>query len=128
MCISMLFRWVRPMTLAQATYTTLTKPFSLNNAYANGNKGRFPTKKYKAWKIAVGWEFKSQLKAKVIGRYKLIIRVNEHVTKADIDNLIKGFADVLVTIGATEDDSIMRGVDIEYEDRENTIIWIESRT
>ncbi|MFD2207198.1 RusA family crossover junction endodeoxyribonuclease [Kiloniella antarctica] len=113
------------MTLAQATYTTQAKPISLNNAYKNvGGKGRVKTKEYKIWFAALAWEFKGQLKRKIEGPYKLIIRVNQHVTKADIDNLVKPISDVLVSIGATDDDRKMRGVDIEYEDREDTIVWI----
>ncbi|KKJ75422.1 hypothetical protein WH95_18445 [Kiloniella litopenaei] len=113
------------MTPASATYTTQAKPISLNNAYKNvKGRGRVKTAEYKAWIMALQYEFKSQLRHKIEGPYKLIIRVNQHVTKADVDNLIKPISDVLVSIGATDDDRKMRGVDIEYEDREDTIIWI----
>jgi crossover junction endodeoxyribonuclease RusA len=94
----------------------LPLPPSVNAAYRNvRGKGRAKTQKYRDWEADAGVylmqqrEWKSQ---KVNGSYELDIRLPENI-KGDIDNRIKCVSDLLVSVGAVEDDKHARRVSIE---------------
>lgn len=107
-----------------AEYTLALKPISLNNIYKNRRGGRVKTAEYTSWLILALQELKQQKQPRIECSYSLYIRVGRGQSKADIDNLVKPIADVLVRLEATPDDRRMTGVNIAYEDRTNTLIKI----
>lgn len=93
-----------------------TKPISLNNVFVNVGKKRARSKKYRDWKKMNMWELRVQTSANeplVNGEYGLKIEVGRHLTRADIDNLIKPYSDILVELNLTPDDRFLQSVCIK---------------
>lgn len=103
----------------------ITKPFSLNAAFINASKGRAKNPKYEAWRNASGWEIKTQPRRNISGPYRLKIHVGKSCYKGDIDNVIKGISDLLVSMGITDDDNKMVEVTARFVDtRDNVLIMV----
>lgn len=103
------------------TYILTSAPPSLNNAFVNVGRGRKKSAAYKAWLRGAGWELKAQgvMPGKVpvvSGPYGLDITLGRALTRADVDNLIKPISDLLVKMGATDDDRRMDEVSIRFSD------------
>lgn len=101
-------------------------PPSLNNAYSNRLKGRTKTAAYKQWIDAAGMELNIQRIRPITGPYMLRIEIGRSLTRADIDNLIKPIADLLVKMGATDDDRCMEGVSIAFTGRSDVLIEVSA--
>ena len=108
----------------------ISKPISLNEIYKNNKKpcgrGRSKTDKYKKWLTATGWEVRTHNIEPIKGPYQLELHVGRKSTRADSDNLIKPIADLLVSLGITEDDAKMTRCSSEFvTDRDNVLIRIK---
>ena len=92
----------------------LTLPPSTNNLFTGGgSKGRFKSKRYKAWIDTEGWAIKAQGLQKVKGPVLVsIAALIPGGPRRDIDNIIKPTLDLLVSMGVIEADdwTIVKGV------------------
>lgn len=90
------------------TYTFSEAPPSLNHAFPTGKNGRrYKSKEYKGWFALAATQLSLQGIKPISGSYSLDIEVGRKSSRADIDNLIKPIADLLVKSGATPDDRKM---------------------
>lgn len=109
------------------TYYLETPPPSLNMAFPTGKNGRrYKSKAYADWCDNAGWLLKSQGIQKVDGPYGLEITFGRHLSRADIDNLIKPISDTLNKVGATDDDKFMDSVTITRAERPDVRITVFS--
>jgi len=78
---------------------------STNNLFANrpGQRGRFPTARYKTWLQAAGWDVKAAGAIKVSGEIAVTISIPHDYT-SDADNRIKAVLDLLVRHELIDDD------------------------
>ena len=107
------------------TYYLESAPPSLNNAFPTGKNGRrYKSKRYSDWFDGAMWLLKKQGIVKIDGPYGLEITIGRHLSKADIDNLIKPISDVLNKVGVTDDDSKMETVTITRATRPDIRIVI----
>ena len=86
---------------------------------SNKSGGRHKSKEYKSWIEKVKTELQQQhptMEPVVSGKYGLEIQVGRKMTRADIDNLIKPIADILVKSKITPDDRKMEKVSIRKID------------
>lgn len=99
----------------QASYP-LPRPMSVNNAFANvAGKGRVKSSRYQTWRQAAGWELKSQGPIiKVPG--KVVIDLIVPRTRMDLDNTFKPYLDLLVDLGAIDDDRHVEGINAWWTD------------
>lgn len=94
------------MLIISSPATSVNQMYA-NNAPGSGRFGRSKTKAYKKWLEKVGWELMAQRQnwPKLTTKYYgLTITFGRHLTKADIDNLVKGTTDLLVKLKITPDD------------------------
>lgn len=104
----------------------ISKPISLNGIFGNSKKGRKRTAIYNKWANQSKWEIQSQNVKSINGDYQLELYVGRTCTRADIDNLIKPIADLLVKLGITSDDSKMVRCSSEFvSDRNNVLIMFK---
>lgn len=102
---------------AGKTYTFSEAPPSLNHAFPTGRNGRrYTSKEYKSWQALAAVQLNIQGIEPVTGPYTLDIEVGRKSSRADIDNLIKPLADLLVKAGATPDDRKMGALSIRRVD------------
>lgn len=78
-------------------------PPSVNNMFP-GRAGRFKSKQYRAWIKEAGQEINMQKVWPVSGPYALTLELPEKM-RGDVDNRLKGVADLLVSHRLTPDDS-----------------------
>lgn len=96
---------------------TVAIPPAANNLFASiPGKGRIKTVAYKAWIREASWVAKLAIKAKRIdGPYALCIQIGKPDNrKRDIGNLEKPISDLLVSIGAVNDDSDCQRIEMEW--------------
>ena len=115
--------------------TNITLPFppSVNSMFANSfnksGKGRYKSKKYKAWTKAAGQELLIQRPNHVTGNIDLNIafaasqRANRGQMR-DISNHIKAIEDLLVQHSVIEDDSLIDGLVVYWTDKIETGVSI----
>ncbi len=95
------------------TYTFSEAPPSLNHAFPTNRKGRrYRSPAYTSWLAMASTQLLIQGIEPVTGPYSLDIEVGRKSSRADIDNLIKPLADLLVKTGATPDDRKMGALSI----------------
>lgn len=91
-------------------------PPSVNNLFANGAKGRFPTPRYKAWREEAALRLHAQRPRPIKGRYVVTMRFERPDRRArDADNLSKAPMDLLVSTGVIEADHLSKRVILERE-------------
>jgi crossover junction endodeoxyribonuclease RusA len=84
----------------------LPMPPSANHLWVRARKGMRKSDRYVAWLMLAAYEARQQPFKRVCGPYKLSIAVSRpNKRRADIDNKIKPVSDLLMHIGAIEDDS-----------------------
>lgn len=127
----------KPGNPASKIYTLTSAPPSLNHAFPtvikykmkHGRRSPYPSRiksaEYKAWATKAGWELNTQSISKISGPYKLDIEIGFRLSRADLDNLIKPISDLLVSMGATDDDKHMTAVSIERTNRADVLIEIQ---
>lgn len=92
-------------------------PPSTNNLYWNvAGKGRVKTRQYNDWIYQCGLLLKNQITGRLTGRADIKIRVEDKHPRRDVDNLGKPLLDLLVKMGALQDDNAkwVRSVKIEW--------------
>lgn len=77
---------------------TLDLPFppSVNNLFANGSRGRFPTQQYRDWQSAAGWKLLADRPSRIPGPVRITFQFEEKAGRRDLDNLQKAPLDLLV--------------------------------
>lgn len=97
---------------------TIPTPPSVNSLFGNrakgrAGKGRFVTKKYRAWRVEAGKELMTQRRklTPVSGAYRIYITLPK--IRGDADNRSKAVLDLLVSHGLTDDDRHCRSVHVE---------------
>lgn len=102
----------------------LPNPPSANALFANRKRdpfakptarklpGRVKTAKYRQWIEDAGWMLAMQRPGSIVGRYTLDITPGRGM--ADIDNLVKGISDLLVSHRVIEDDSLAERVTLSW--------------
>lgn len=110
-----------------ATYPILMPP-SLNGAFMNsGTGGRHKSPRYVQWCEEAGWRLRANGPIrKVAGSVSVSLRFARSETQADLDNLIKPVLDLMVTMGAMDDDRNVRAVRAEFVDGTESTITIEA--
>lgn len=84
----------------------LPYPVSTNSIWSRTKTGMRKSPKYTAWLIEAGQIAKHHRAHAIVGKYKLhLAAVRPDNRKRDIDNLIKGVSDLLVSCGLVRDDS-----------------------
>lgn len=112
------------------TLTKIPVPPSLNNLFANvkGERGggRTLTDRYKTWRNAAGWVVNSQRPNPVRGPVNLTIVIEDGGSRADLDNLIKPLADLLVAHALIDGDhsAIVRRIEIEWGEVEGCFVKV----
>jgi crossover junction endodeoxyribonuclease RusA len=85
----------------------LPYPPSANTMWERAYKGMRLSKRYEKWLFDAGFLALGQHQPKHRGKYKLAIQaVRPDRKKRDLDNIIKPISDLLVSIGAIQDDSL----------------------
>lgn len=96
---------------------TVAIPPTANRLFASvPGKGRVKTADYRAWIAEASWVAKLAIKAKKItGPYALSVQIGKPDNrKRDIGNLEKPISDLLVSIGAVNDDSDCQRIEMEW--------------
>jgi len=84
----------------------LTRPPSANHLWVRARKGMRKSDAYVTWLMLAAIEARRQSFKRVSGPYKLFLQASRpDRRRRDIDNLIKPVSDLLMFIGAVEDDS-----------------------
>lgn len=92
-----------------------------NNKHASG-RGRFKTKLYSDWILAASHMLNQQRVGTVRGKYYFgMVVERKDNRRRDIDNLIKGVKDLLVSQGVVDDDSRCEGLERVYWDQTGSI-------
>ena len=96
----------------------LPRPISLNNIYANAaGRGRVKSSRYATWINAAGWELKSRGPIrKVSGPVALDFQISRPRKTMDMDNCFKAYIDLLVSLGAIDDDRNVVGISAVWAD------------
>lgn len=93
----------------------LTRPPSANHLWVRARKGMRKSDAYVTWLMVAAIEARRQTFKRVCGPYRLSISVSRpDRRRRDIDNLIKPVSDLLMHIGAVEDDSDCQSVFAEW--------------
>ena len=94
------------------TLLTLAElPPSVNSIYRHTKRGIFRTDAYNTWANGEGWRLKSQIANQpkwnepvyIVGRFR------RPRTNSDLDNRLKGIADLLQQLGVIENDRLIEG-------------------
>lgn len=84
----------------------LTRPPTANHLWVRARKGMRKSDAYVTWLMLAAIEARQQTFKRISGPYKLSMSVSRpDRRRRDIDNLIKPVSDLLVHIGAIDDDS-----------------------
>lgn len=99
----------------RATYP-LPSPISVNSIYRNVyGMGRVKTARYRTWEQAAGWALKSAGPiVKISGPVWLTFRIPRPRSTMDIDNCLKAYIDLLMSLGAIDDDRNVTGLFAEW--------------
>jgi len=103
-------------------------PPSTNNLYWNvAGKGRVKTRQYTDWITECGLLLKQQVTGRLTGRVDIRIRAEDKHPLRDCDNLCKPICDLLVKMGAIQDDrsKFVRSVKAEWAPIKGVRIEIE---
>ncbi len=96
-------------------WARIPNPPSTNNLFANGKKGRYPTKAYDQWRQEAGWELKLQKPPSFAGKVEISLAVPRN-GRRDLDNHLKAPLDLLVSHGVIKDDSLIEKVAVTWHD------------
>jgi len=100
--------------------TSIDLPFppSVNNLFSNHrSSGRYPTKRYRDWQHAAGWQLAAQRPQRITGAYDVLFQVGRPDNrKRDLSNLWKAPSDLLVKHAVIDDDNLERRVVMEWAD------------
>jgi Holliday junction resolvase RusA-like endonuclease len=116
---------------ASAVVLKLPAPPSANSLFANrrsGSKGRgrIKTEIYRAWIEEAGKTLMIQRPERVAGKYELSLFFERQTGRNDLDNRIKALADLLVTHGVIDDDSLAEKIVLKWSDEvEGVLVMIK---
>jgi Holliday junction resolvase RusA-like endonuclease len=102
-------------------------PPSTNNLYFNAaGKGRIKTRQYNDWLTQCGLLLKRQVTGRLTGRVDIRIQLEDKHPLRDCDNATKPICDLLVKLGAIQDDrsKFVRSVKAEWAPIKGIIIEI----
>lgn len=106
---------------------TLPLPPSTNNLFSNGMRGRYPTEKYKQWRMAAGRVLQEQTAGQIIlGPWSCSISVPPKM-RGDIDNRAKAILDLLVSHGIVGDDAFCHRLLVERDGTETNAAIVRLR-
>jgi len=105
---------VSKATLKPHDSITLDLPFppSVNNLFANGASGRYPTQQYRDWQTNAGWKIQADRPGRCPGPVKITMVFEEKGGRRDLDNLAKAPIDILVKHSVIDGDhrSVVREI------------------
>lgn len=86
-------------------------PPSVNSIYRHTKRGIFRTEAYNVWANGEGWLLKSQVANQPKWKEPVYIvgRFRRPRTNSDLDNRLKGIADLLQQLGVIENDRLIEG-------------------
>lgn len=100
---------------------TIDLPFppSVNNLFANGSKGRFPTQQYRDWQAAAGWKILADRPGRLPGPVKITLILEEKHGRRDLDNLVKAPLDLLVKHSVIDGDhrTVVREINSSWSNK-----------
>lgn len=108
-------------------------PISVNAMYANvPGKGRIRTRAYEQWRQEAMTEILRQRPGRIAGPYGVALTVRRVSLRRDLDGLVKGAVDLLVTMGVCDDDRHLQHLEATWSDDESLIgvecrLWSEPR-
>ena len=97
--------------------TKLPVPPAANNLFFNdGHGGRGKSQRYRAWRVAAGWQVRLQAPRRVRGPVAISITVEDGASRADLDNLAKAPIDLLCELHLIEGDhrEVIREVTLRW--------------
>lgn len=111
----------------EASYP-IPAPISVNGMFANvAGKGRVRSQRYKTWAASAGWIVKSNGPIrKVSGPVRITLAVPRPRTNMDLDNCAKAYIDLLVNLGAMDDDKCVIALSMWWQTGKQGIATIES--
>ncbi len=91
--------------------TLAALPPSVNPIYRHTKRGIFRTEAYNTWANGEGWLLKSQIvnQPKWSQPVYIVGRFRRPRTNSDLDNRLKGIADLLQQLGIIENDRLIEG-------------------
>lgn len=109
----------RPITNKGAVTVDLPFPPSVNNLFANGSKGRFPTQQYRDWQTSAAWKLLADKPPRVPGPIKVSFEYEEKHGRRDLDNLLKAVLDLLVKHNIIDGDhrTVLRGITASWSNK-----------
>lgn len=101
------------------TTIPLPRPISVNNLYINRGRARVASERYRTWRRAAEWTARAGGPIEpVAGPVAIELHVSEQGVRAnmDLDNTAKAYLDLLVSLGAIEDDNrkILRSLSLRW--------------
>lgn len=101
----------------------ISLPPSANRIWRNNRL----SPEYRAWKVAAGWEAKTQLVGvkQIMGKFAIKIEVPEKQHR-DLDNNFKALLDLCQAVGAIKDDKFAMEIHGYKVDREGALIEIRA--
>lgn len=121
---------VEKRSLAPRGAISFTLPFppSVNNLYANGSGGRYPTKNYSHWREEAGWKIKTDRAGRISGPVRISFIFEEKRGRHDIDNLLKPVIDLLCTHHVIDGDhiQIVREINAKWGNVFGCLVTVET--
>jgi Holliday junction resolvase RusA-like endonuclease len=102
-------------------------PPSTNNLYFNApGAGRVKTRQYRDWIAQCGLLLKRQITGRLMGRVDITIKLEDKHPRRDASNTVKPIEDLLVELGAIQDDraKFVRSCKAEWANVEGVVIEI----
>src|SRR5690242_18445728 len=86
-------------------------PPSVNHIYRHTRKGTFRTQEYNTWANAMGWSIKAQMRGQPKWNEPVFVTaaLRRPRANADLDNRLKGLADLLEDLGVISNDKLING-------------------
>lgn len=100
----------------KTTLTLSQLPPSVNHIYRHTKRGTFRTAEYNSWANGEGWELKRQMagQPKWSGPVYIFGRFRRPRSNSDLDNRLKGIADLLQQLGVIENDKLIHGWNVSW--------------
>lgn len=102
----------------------ISLPPSANRIWRNNRL----SPEYRAWKVAAGWEAKTQLVGIPMIKGKFSAKVEAPDGRRDLDNNLKAILDLCQTVGAVQNDKHCKEIHLYAVEREGVLIELQALT